>query len=563
GSATVEYLPGELTPADMAAAVRSLGYQARPVTADGRDAEKEAREREIRHWRSRFILGAVLSAPLLVAMVGHFLMIEHGWVGALQNGWLQLILATPVQFVAGGTFYRDAYYNLRNRNANMSVLVALGTSAAYFYSLAAVVAGQRLGIRGLYFEVSAILITLVLLGKLLEALAKGRASEAIKKLMGLQARTARVVRDGRELDIAVEEVEPGDEVIVRPGERIPVDGVVVDGYSAVDESMLTGESLPVEKKAGDEVIGATVNTTGTLRIRATRVGRETVLAQIIRIVEEAQASKAPIQRFADVVSNYFVPAVVAVAVLTFGLWMALVGDLTAALLAAVAVLVIACPCALGLATPTAVMVGTGRGAEKGILFRGGEHLELAGRLNAIVLDKTGTITEGKPSVTDVLVAPGWNAGEAALLRLAAAAERRSEHPLAQAVVKAALERLGLPGPEGLPEPEQFQAIPGLGVEATVEGRRVLVGNRRLLESRGVDPSSLDEAVQRLEADGKTAMRVAVDGRPAGVVAVADTVKPEAAEAIAALRAMGIQVWMITGDNRRTAHAIARQVGIEP
>ncbi|MBX6377431.1 MAG: copper-translocating P-type ATPase [Clostridia bacterium] len=559
GSAMVEFLPGSVAPRDLIAAVRSLGYDAEVVREDEeRDVEREARAREIRHWRNHFILAAVLSAPLLAAMVGHALMVEGGVLGLLQNGWVQLVLATPVQFVAGWTFYKDSYYNLRNRNANMSVLVALGTSAAYFYSLAAVLAGRRLGIQGLYFEVSAILIALVLLGKLLEALAKGRASEAIRKLMGLQAKTARVVRDGREVDVPVEEVVVGDEVIVRPGERIPVDGVVLEGRSAVDESMLTGESLPVEKNPGDEVIGATVNGTGVLRLRAARVGRDTALARIVRVVEEAQASKAPIQRLADVVSNIFVPAVVGVAALTFVLWFFLAGDVTAALLAAVAVLVIACPCALGLATPTAVMVGTGRGAEKGILFKGGEHLEAAGRLRAIVLDKTGTITVGKPSLTDLVPAADWHDGEDALLRLVGAAERRSEHPLAAAVVAAAVERLG-----GLPEPESFQAVPGHGVEARVDGRQVLVGNRRLLERHGVDGADLVAVVARLESEGKTAMRVAVDGRAAGVVAVADTVKPESVEAIAALRAMGVEVWMLTGDNRRTAEAIARQVGIDP
>ena len=571
GSATVHHQEGAFATEALAEAVRSLGYRARVVEEDRlAEEQQQAREAEIRHWRDRFLFAAILSAPLLVAMAGHVWHVERGWLAALQNGWLQLVLASPVQWVAGATFYRDAYFNLRQRQANMSVLVCLGTTAAYVYSLLAVTGGEAWGIHGLYFEVSAILITLVLLGKLLEALARGRASQAIRQLMGLQVPTARVVRDGHEVDLPVDQVQVGDEVIVRPGERIPVDGVVLAGASAVDESMLTGESLPVEKVEGDPVIGATVNTTGTLRVRATRVGRDTVLAQIVRTVEQAQAGKAPIQRFADQVSSYFVPAVVAVAAITFVGWLVAAGQLTPALLAAVAVLVIACPCALGLATPTAVMVGSGRGAEQGILFRGGEYLELAGRLDALVFDKTGTLTEGRPRLTDVVAAPDRRGQEASLLRLAAAAERRSEHPLAQAVVEAAVQRLGLAGPEGLPEPEAFQALPGRGVEAVVEGRRIWVGRVRRPDPAAGDAAGDGEAspwpagtIARLQAQGKTAVAVEVDGQVAAVLALADTLKPEAAPALAALRAMGLQLWMITGDNRRTALAIARQVGIEP
>ncbi|WP_371731863.1 HAD-IC family P-type ATPase [Thermaerobacter sp. PB12/4term] len=375
GTATVRLIPGAAAAGDLIAAVQATGYEAQPV-GETRDEAEAARQREIRGWWNRFLLGAVLSLPLVLAMAAHL----FGWhgpaVAVLQNGWLQLVLATPVQFYVGWVFYRDSYFNLKNRNANMSVLVALGTTAAYLYSVVALL-WPGLGTTGLYFETSAVLITLVALGKYLEAVAKGRTSAAIKKLLGLQARTARVIRDGREMDVPVEDVTVGDVVVVRPGEKIPVDGVVLEGRSAVDESMLTGESLPVEKGPGDEVIGATVNTTGSFKFRATRVGRDTALAQIVRIVEEAQASKAPIQAFADRVSGVFVPAVIAVALVTFGGWLAVTGDFTRALLAATAVLVIACPCALGLATPTAVMVGTGRGAENGILFRGGEHLEAA------------------------------------------------------------------------------------------------------------------------------------------------------------------------------------------
>ncbi|HEY8489258.1 MAG TPA: heavy metal translocating P-type ATPase [Thermaerobacter sp.] len=606
GTGAVRVVPGTATVADLVGAVQAAGYEAEPVDEDrgAGDEAEAARRREIRGWRNRFLLGTVLSLPLLVAMAAHL----FGWHGPafaiLQNGWLQLALATPVQFYVGWVFYRDSYFNLKNRNANMSVLVALGTTAAYLYSVAALV-WPGLATTGLYFETSAILITLVALGKYLEAVAKGRTSAAIRKLLGLQARTARVIRDGREVDVPVEEVAVGDVVVVRPGEKIPVDGVVLEGRSAVDESMLTGESLPVEKGPGDEVIGATVNTTGTFKFRATRVGRDTALAQIVRIVEEAQASKAPIQAFADRVSAVFVPAVVAVALVTFGGWLWATGDFTRALLAATAVLVIACPCALGLATPTAVMVGTGRGAESGILFRGGEHLEATATLDAVLLDKTGTLTVGKPAVTDVVVLEALDdgsgvhphavdgaageAGEAgadadttgdavlaghaaagrggagssdldaaqrALLRLVASVERASEHPLAAAIVQRAREA-GL----DLDEPESFEAIPGHGVEARVAGRPVLVGNRRLLASRGVALDAAADRLAALEEQGKTVMLVAVDGRLAGLIAVADTLKETAAEAVAALHELGLEVWMITGDNARTARAVARQVGI--
>ncbi|WP_371731905.1 heavy metal translocating P-type ATPase [Thermaerobacter sp. PB12/4term] len=548
---TVRYVPGAVDVADMVRAVRDAGYEANPLEDTG-DESDAARQREIRGWWNRFLLGAVLSLPLLVAMAGHVFKWHGPVMDVLSNGWVQLALATPVQFYVGWVFYRDSYYNLKNRNANMSVLVALGTTAAYAYSLAAVL-WPHLGIPGLYFETSALLITLVALGKYLEAVAKGRTSAAIKKLLGLQAKTARVIREGREQDIPVEAVEVGDIVVVRPGEKIPVDGVVVEGRSAVDESMLTGESLPVEKGPGDEVIGATVNTTGTFKFRATKVGKDTALAQIVRIVEDAQASKAPIQAFADRVSNYFVPAVIAIAVITFGAWHLLTRDFTSALLAATAVLVIACPCALGLATPTAVMVGTGRGAENGILFRGGEHLEATATLNAILLDKTGTITVGKPSVTDV-VAVGMD--EAELLRLVASAEKASEHPLASAIVDRARED-GLQ----LEEPGDFEAIPGHGVRAAVGGRQLHVGNRRLMERQGVDLAPVRDRIEALENQGKTVMMAAVDGRLAGLIAVADTIKENAPEAIAELQRMGLEVWMITGDNARTARAIARQAGI--
>ncbi|MDK2785294.1 MAG: P-type Cu+ transporter, partial [Bacillota bacterium] len=449
-------------------------------------------------------------------------------------------------------FYRGAAVTLSRGYANMDVLIALGTSAAYFYSVATTffIPGH------VYYETGAVIIALIILGRLLEARAKGRTSEAIKKLMGLAAKTARVVRGGEEVDIPVDEVRQGDVVVVRPGEKIPVDGIILEGSSAIDESMLTGESLPVDKKSGDEVIGGTLNKYGTFKFRATRVGAETALAQIIKIVEEAQGSKAPIQRLADVISGYFVPAVVLVAVITFAGWyfFGAPGDLARAVINFTAVLVIACPCALGLATPTSIMVGTGRGAENGILIKGGEHLEKAHATDAVVLDKTGTITKGEPVVTDVFALPGWKEDE--ILLLAAGAERGSEHPLGEAIVRGAKAR-GL----DLPEPQNFSTVPGRGVVARVLGRQVQVGSRRLLEGMPLD--ALAGTVQKLESEGKTAMLVAIDGRAAGVIAVADTVKENAAQAIAALKRMGIKVIMLTGDNRRTAEAIARQVGIDP
>ena len=551
--ASVVFDPREVSLDQMAAKVRALGYEAfLPQEAD-EGAQRRAREEEIRRQVRLLIFSAALSAPLLLAMAGHVLRVDAALVHLLSNGWVQFALATPVQFVAGWQFYVDAYHNLRSRSANMSVLVALGTSAAYLYSLAGVLFPGA-GVTGLYFETSAILITLILLGKLLEAKAKGRTSEAIEKLLGLQPKTARVVRGEREVDVPVEQVQVGDIVVVRPGEKIPVDGVVVEGESSVDESMITGESLPVEKREGDLVVGATINKHGSFKFRATRVGRETVLAQIVRVVEEAQGSKAPIQRLADVVSSYFVPAVVAVALLAFAGWYLAGAGFTRALLNMTAVLVIACPCALGLATPTAIMVGTGKGAEHGILFKGGEHLERAHELDVVVLDKTGTITQGEPQVTDVVALEPFTEEE--LLRLAAQAEKASEHPLAKAVVQAAESRgIAVGGAQA------FEAVPGHGVRATADGLELLVGNRKLLRDSGVDPAPLEALVERLEHEGKTAMLVAAGGKAAGVIAVADTVKPTSAEAIKELQAMGLRVVMLTGDNRRTALAIARQVGI--
>ena len=474
--------------------------------------------------------------------------------------WLLLALAIPVQFYVGWQYYVGAFKAVRNRSANMDVLIVLGSSAAFFYSLP-IVFGWLEG--HVYFETAAVIITLIKLGKYLEARAKGRTSEAIKKLMGLRAKTARVVRDGTELEIPVDDVRVGDVVLVRPGEKIPVDGVVVEGRSAVDESMLTGESLPVEKKPGDPVIGATLNKLGLLKFEATKVGRETALAQIIRLVEEAQGSKAPIQKLADQVSAVFVPVVLAIAALTFLGWyffgppLPINSDMTAftrALVNTVAVLVIACPCAMGLATPTAVMVGTGKGAEMGILFRTSEALERAGKVNVVVLDKTGTITKGQPAVTDIVTDDEIPPDE--LLRLAASVEKGSEHPLGEAIWAEATAR-GL----ALGEPLGFQAEAGHGVEAEVDGRRVAVGNLRMMAARGYALNGLEAAVERLQGEAKTAMLVAVDGAVRGVIAVADTVKDSSQEAIADLHRMKLRVAMITGDNRRTAEAIARQVAL--
>lgn len=558
-TATVEYAPGEISVADMQNKVKQLGYKA--ITAEEKDEQKNGKDDGIRKQKRKLLISAILSIPLLWSMVAHFSFTSWIYLPDLfMNPWFQLILATPVQFYIGKPFYVGAYKALRNGSANMDVLVSLGTSAAYFYSLYLTIdwyasgGGMHNG-PSMYYETSAILITLVIMGKLFESLAKGRTSEAIKSLMGLQAKTARVIRDGQELTVPVEEVIAGDIVMIRPGEKVPVDGEVLEGESSIDESMLTGESLPVEKKAGDPVIGATLNKNGVLRIKATKVGKETALAQIIKVVEEAQGSKAPIQRIADIISGIFVPIVVGIAVVAFLVWYFLVtpGDFASALEKAIAILVIACPCALGLATPTSIMAGSGRAAELGILFKGGEHLEQTHKIDAIILDKTGTVTKGKPELTDVIA----EGDEQEFLRLVGAAEKNSEHPLAEAIVAGIQER-GL----SLPHTQTFKAIPGYGIEATVEDKELLIGTRRLMEKFGVSASHAYEVMARLEEAGKTAMLVAIDGEYAGMVAVADTIKETSKEAVSRLKAMGLQVIMITGDNERTAKAIAAQVGID-
>jgi Cu+-exporting ATPase len=558
--ATVAFDPQVCTLDGLYQAVEEAGYHARPEALAAPDEQQRARERGERTLWRKFLFAAVIGVFLIVAGQYQHLPLVSGLPGAAITV-TSFVLATPVQFWAGAQFYAGAWNRLRHLDADMNTLVAVGTSAAYMYSVFATFAPGLFRTAdvepAVYFDTAAVIIALILMGRHLEAKAKGRTSAAIKRLVGLQARTARVVRDGDEIDIPVERVVAGDVVIVRPGEKIPVDGTVLEGRSAVDESMITGESIPAEKGPGDEVIGATINRTGSFRFRATRVGQDSVLAQIVRLVQEAQLSKAPIQRLADVVASYFVPAVIGAAAVTFVIWLAFgpTPAFTFALLNAVAVLIIACPCALGLATPTAIMVGTGKGAENGVLIRGGESLETAHRVNAIVFDKTGTLTAGEPSLTDVLPANGWE--ESDLLRLAAAAERGSEHPLGEAVVAAARESGLAPA-----EASEFAALPGRGVEAMVDGRRVLAGNLKLMTEQGLGLDSLRAESGRLAAEGKTLMFIAVDGRMAGIVAVADTVKPGAAEAVARLKAMGIEVALITGDNRQTAEAVARQVGVE-
>lgn len=565
-TAHVEYSPGNISTAEIIDKVSSIGYKA-ALKQDRKDIA-EQRSEEITRKRNKWIISALLSLPLLWAMAGHFSFTTWIWTPELfMNPWFQLVLATPVQFLIGWQFYVSAYKALKNGSANMDVLVVLGTSAAYFYSLYLTI--DSLSMSGmhhtveLYFETSAVLITLILVGKWLEALAKGRSSDALRSLMGLQAKTALVERDGAELSIPAQDVVIGDIVLVKPGTKVPVDGEVVEGLSAVDESMLTGESIPVEKRPGDSVIGATLNKNGMLRIRAKKVGRDTALAQIIRVVEEAQGSKAPIQRVADVISGIFVPIVVGIAAVTFAVWYiwGAPGQFAEALENAIAVLVIACPCALGLATPTSIMAGSGRAAEFGILFKGGEHLETAKGVKVVVVDKTGTVTNGKPVLTDIVATTGIAAhgkvlAENRLLSVTAAAEKLSEHPLADAIVAAAQSR----GIE-LPPAEQFEAVPGRGVTAVVAGQKVGVGTRRMMRENGLEIDAWLDIMTRLEQEGKTAMLVSLDDTIAGVVAVADTIRATSREAVARLQDMGIEVVMITGDNKVTAKAIADQAGI--
>jgi P-type Cu+ transporter len=559
--ATIDYLPEKTVLSQLSSAIETWGYKTRPAaSAEPVDQQQAAYEKEYHRLMNRFWFAAIISIPVLITAYPKFFPFVRDWsMDTLRLAWVGAALLTlPVLFWSGSDFFSGAWAALKHRSANMNTLIALGTAAAWIYSTFAILFPGIFpkGTSEPFYDVVAVVIALVVLGQALELRAKGRTSEAIKKLMGLQAKTARVIRDEQELDIPVEEVLVGDVIQVRPGEKVPVDGVIVEGSSAVDESMLTGESLPVSKKPGDEVIGATLNKTGAFKFRATKVGKDTALAQIVKMVQDAQNSKAPIARMADTVSGYFVPVVMILSILTFVIWFDFgpQPQLVYALVTAVTVLIIACPCALGLATPMSLMVGIGKGAENGILIRSGEALQTAQGIKTVVLDKTGTITKGKPELTDVLVAANWKEDE--LLHLAASVEKASEHPLAEAIVEGAKNR-SIP----LSDPAAFEAVLGHGVIATVDGRRVVLGNPKMMERENVTLGDFEQRAATLADDGKTPMYAAVDGRLVGIVAVADTVKEDSAEAIAVLQKMGIEVVMITGDNRRTAEAIARKVGI--
>jgi Cu+-exporting ATPase len=554
--ATVEFDTSKISSETIIKAIEALGYGAVVQQEVNRDKEKVEREKEIKALRFSLVSSAILTFPLLLAMVLSLFFMESPVVKFLHNSYFQLALATPVQFIIGFRFYKHAFLALKSKSTNMDVLIAMGTSAAYFYSVYNVFFETMKNgmMKDLYFEAAAVIITLILLGKYLEAAAKGKTSDAIKKLIGLQAKTARVIRENQELDIPIEEVKISDIVIVRPGEKVPVDGVITEGNSSVDESMLTGESLPVEKKTGDTVIGATINRYGAFKFKATKIGSDTALSQIIKLVEDAQGSKAPIQKIADQVSGIFVPIVIAIAVITFIIWLLVSGSFNTAIINAVAVLVIACPCALGLATPTAIMVGTGKGAENGILIKGGEHLETAYKLNAVVLDKTGTITKGKPEVTNIISLGDF--GEKEILRIAAIAEKSSEHPLGVAIYEKAIADLG-----NIFDSEAFEMIPGKGVKAIVDGKATLIGTRKLMAEFNIITDGVENSLIGFENEGKTAMLVAIENKLEGIIAVADTIKETSKEAIEDLMSMGIEVFMLTGDNMRTANAIAAQVGI--
>lgn len=555
---TVEYNPSEVSVQEMIDKVKKIGYEAK--LKQDKEETADFREKEFKKQKRTFIFSLILSFPLLWAMVGHFNFTSFIYVpDVFMNPWVQLALATPVQFIIGKQFYVGAYKALRHKSANMDVLVVLGTSAAYFYSIyksIESISSHRHMVE-LYFETSAVLITLIILGKLFEARAKGRSSEAIKKLIGLQAKTAMVVRNGIEMEIPLEEVVVGDVVYIKSGEKVPVDGEIIEGRSSMDESMITGESVPISKSVGDVVIGATLNKNGFLKVKAMKVGRDTALAHIIKVVEEAQGSKAPIQRVADQISGIFVPIVVGLAIVTFFIWYVWVspGEFAIALEKLIAVLVIACPCALGLATPTSIMAGSGRAAEYGVLFKGGEHVEMTHRITTIMVDKTGTVTNGKPVLTDV-----WIEGKMAedtFLTLVGSAEKQSEHPLAEAIVQGIKERN-----ISLLDVQAFEVIPGYGVKASVDGHELIIGTRRFMQMYNISFESTVNKMEELERNGKTVMLVAMDGDFRGMVAVADTVKETSQEAINRLKAAGLEVIMMTGDNKRTAEAIAAEVGID-
>ncbi|ANC76042.1 ATPase P [Fictibacillus phosphorivorans] len=551
---SIEYNPSIVSVDDVLNKIQKLGYHA--STQQDRETKKTKKEEEITAKKRKLVLSIVLSLPLLYTMLAHMPWdVGLPMPSLFMNPWFQLLLASVVQFYIGGPFYVGAYRALRNKSANMDVLVAVGTSAAFFYSVFETIKtiSNPEYMPQLYFETSAVLITLILVGKYFETLAKGRTTEAISKLLNLQAKEATVIRAGQEEKISIDEVKVGDTLLIKPGEKIPVDGTVLSGNSSIDESMITGEAIPVEKAEGDFVIGATLNKNGTLRMKAEKVGRETALAGIIKIVEDAQGSKAPIQRMADYISGIFVPIVVGIALLAFIAWYFLVdpGNLPQALEVSIAILVIACPCALGLATPTSIMVGTGKGAEQGILFKGGEYLEGAQRIDAVLLDKTGTVTKGKPEVTDLTeLKDGF-------LPHVISAEKSSEHPLAEAIVEYG-KKQNIPSIET----ESFHAIPGHGIEAVVNGKTVLVGTRKLMKEKAVEYQEHESLLEAYENEGKTAMLGSVDGELILIVAVADTVKETSKNAINSLTDQGIDVYMITGDNKRTALAIAHEVGIK-
>lgn len=544
--ATVDYYPGNMDESDIIERIKKLGYDATLKSEE----QSDRKENELRDKKYKLILSAVLSLPLLLTMLTHLFGIHLPHI--FMNPWFQFAFAFPVQFIIGWQFYTGAYKSLRSGSANMDVLVALGTSAAFFYSLYESIKWMR-GLTNdphLYFETSAVLITLILFGKYLEARAKSQTTNALSSLLNLQAKDARVMRNGKEQLVSIDALQVGDHIIVKPGEKVPVDGVIIKGNSSVDESMLTGESIPVEKHMGDKVIGATMNKNGSFTMEATKVGKDTALQSIVKIVESAQGSKAPIQRMADVISGYFVPIVVGIAILTFIVWMLFVKQgFEASLVAAISVLVIACPCALGLATPTSIMVGTGRAAEHGILFKGGEHLERTHEIDTIVLDKTGTITKGEPEVTDFT-------GDDRALQYLASSEQSSEHPLASAIVKYAEAQA-----VSLEEVSHFEAVPGHGIRTQIDNEDIYVGNRKLMQQYNIEIETFEPNMQLFEAQGKTAMMIAYEGKVQGIVAVQDTVKPSAKDAIDELKAMGIEVIMLTGDNTRTAQAIASEVGI--
>lgn len=566
--AFVTYNPQKVRPSAMKEAVLKAGYQ--PLENKGAGAEDEdrkRREKEINTMKKKFIAAAIFAFPLLyIAMVPMIKFVSLPGAkmldGLMMNyplfyALLEFFLTVPVICV-GYRFYTVGFKSLFQKSPNMDSLIAVGTTAAVAFSLYntfQIAKGNFQAVHSLYFESAGVIITLILLGKMLEAVSKGKTGEAIKKLMGLAPKTAFVIQNGAETEIPVEEVEIGDIIIVKPGAKIPVDGVVIEGHTAIDESMLTGESMPVDKKAGDKVYAASLNTTGTVKFRAEKVGSDTALAQIIKLVEQAQGSKAPIAKLADIVAGYFVPAVIAIAVASGIAWFIGTGDFKFALTIFISVLVIACPCALGLATPTAIMVGTGKGAENGILIKSGEALETAHKINAIILDKTGTITEGKPSVTDLICASNFT--QEKLLQLVASAEKNSEHPLGQAIVRGAQEKS-----LALLEAENFNSITGQGIETQIAGLSVFVGNRKMMEEKNISVKELEKDADKLAEEGKTPVFVATDGQPAGIVAVADVVKKSSRAAIESLHKMGIEVAMITGDNKKTAEAIARQVGID-